>query len=63
MPSFLYVVLSKRSFDLSTDQGETASVGRPFAAGHLQNTIGLDNEGGRERDNKRFILFVSVDAW
>ena len=44
MLRFLYVVLSKRRFDSSTDQGETASVERPFAAGRLQNTIGLGNE-------------------
>jgi hypothetical protein len=39
MLQFLYVVLSKRSFDSSTDQGETASVEYPFAAGHLQITV------------------------
>jgi hypothetical protein len=44
MLRFLYVVISKRSYDSSTDQGETASVERPFAAGHLQNTVGLGNE-------------------
>ena len=50
MLQFLYVVLSKRSSDSSTDQGETASVERPFAAGHLQNTVGLGNErGGGEK--------------
>jgi hypothetical protein len=32
-------------------QGETASVEPPFAARHLQNTIGLGNERGRERTN------------
>jgi hypothetical protein len=49
MPRFPYVVLSKLSFDLSTDQGETASVECPFPAGHLQNTIGLGNEREREK--------------
>jgi len=49
MLQFLYVVLSKRSSDSSTDQGETASVERPFAAGHLQNTVGLGNERGGEK--------------
>jgi hypothetical protein len=49
---FLYIALSKRSFDSSTDQGGTTSVECPFAAGHLQNTVGLDNErGGRETTN------------
>ena len=46
MLRFLYVVPSKQSFDSSTDQGETANVERPFAAGRLQNTIGL----GKERE-------------
>ena len=41
---FLHVVLSKQICDLSTDQGETASVERHFAAGHLQDTVGLGNE-------------------
>jgi hypothetical protein len=49
MLRFLYVELSKRSYDSSTDQGETASVERPFAAGHLQNTVGLGNEKGVEK--------------
>src|SRR6266705_3501936 len=49
MPRFLYVGFSKRSFDSSTDQGETANVECPFAAGHLQNTVGFGNEGGREK--------------
>ena len=59
-PRFLYVVLSKRNFDSSTDQGETASVERPFAAGRLQNTIGLGNEREEKRKNERFISF---DTW
>ena len=61
MLRFPYVVLSKRSYDSSTDQGETASVEHLFAAGHLQNTVGLGNKGRGK--NKRFIKFVSFDAW
>ena len=57
MLRFLYVAISKRSFDSSTDQGETASVERPFAAGRLQNTIGLGNEIEDRRNNERFISF------
>ena len=65
MLRFLYVVLSKRSSDLSTDLGETTSVEPPLAAGHLQNIISLNiKKGGREkRNNKRFILLISFDAW
>jgi hypothetical protein len=60
MLRFLYVVLSKRSYDSSTDQGETASVERPFGVGHLQNnTVGLGNERAGKRNNKRFILLIS----
>jgi hypothetical protein len=60
MLRFFHVVNSKRSFDSSTDQGETANVERPFVAGHLQNTVGLSNERWGERNNKRFSLF---EAW
>ena len=63
MLRFLYAVPSKRSSDSSTDQGETAIVERPFAAGHLQNIIGLGNERGKEKNNKRFISFIPFDAW
>jgi hypothetical protein len=63
MLRFLYVVILKRSYGLSTDQEETASVERPFAAGHLQNTVSLGNEREEERNNKRFILLISFDAW
>jgi len=58
---FHYVALSKRSSDSLMDQGKTACVERPFAAGHPQNTVGLGNERGR--NNKRFILVISFDAW
>ena len=63
MLQFLYVVLSKRSLDSSTDQGETASVEHLFLAGHLRNTVGLGNERWGERKDKRFILFVSFETW
>jgi hypothetical protein len=56
MLRFLYVVLSKRSSDSSTDQGETASVERPFAAGHLRNTVGLSNERGEREKQQTFHL-------
>ena len=62
MLQLLYVVLSKQSCDSLTDLGETASVEHLSEAGHLQNTIGLCNEED-ERDNKRFILFISLAAW
>ena len=62
MLPFLYVVISKRNFDSSTDQGETASVERPFSAGRLQNTIGLDNEReDRESTNVSFRLMLSEE--
>jgi hypothetical protein len=61
MPRFLYVVLSKQSSDSSRDQVETASVERPFAAGHLQISLVSATEGG-ERSNKRFILLISFGA-
>ena len=58
MLRFLYVVLSKRSFDSSMDQGETASVEHLFPAGHLQNTVGLCRKWwGRETTNVSFHLF------
>ena len=44
MLRFLYVELSKRGYDSSTDQGEIASIEPPFAAGRLQDTVGLGNE-------------------
>ena len=40
----LYVVLFEQSFDSSTDWGETASVERPLAAGHLKRYRGQGNE-------------------
>ena len=58
MLRFLYVVLSKRSYDSSTDQGEKANVERPFAAGHLQNTIGLGNEREGKQQTSHVVNFV-----
>ena len=60
MLRFLYVVLSKRSSDSSTDQEETASVERPFAADHLQNTVGFGNEGGVCEEQQTFYLVAFV---
>ena len=57
-----YVVLSERSFDSSTGQGGRASTEHPFAAGHLQDPVGLSNESWEE-NNERFILFVSCNSW
>ena len=62
MLQFRCVVLSEQSCDSSTGQGERASVERPVAAGHLQNTVSLSNER-LEKYNKRFILFISFNTW
>ena len=43
MLRFLYVVLSERSFDSSTGQGERANVEPPIAVVHLQDIVGLGN--------------------
>ena len=59
---FPYVVLSEQSFDSSTGQEEKASVERRVVAGHLQDTIGIINERV-EKNNKRFILFISFNTW
>ena len=61
MLRFLYVVLSKRSFDSSTDQGETTSVERPFAAGRLHNTIGLGNQREERETNVSFRLMLGEE--
>ena len=37
-----YVVLPKRSYDSSTDQGEKARVERPVVTGRLQKKIDID---------------------
>ena len=58
MLRFLYVVFLKRSSDLSMDQGETANVEPPLAAGHLQNIISLNikKEGRGEEKQQTFHL-------
>jgi hypothetical protein len=58
MPQIHGVELSGRSCDLSTGQGEKASVEHRIAAGRLQRTVSLSNERW-EKNNKRFILFIS----
>ena len=60
MLQFLYVVLSKRSSDSSTDQGETTSVERPFLADHLQKTEycrSRQQDVGRGTTNVSFCSF------
>jgi hypothetical protein len=44
MQQFLYIVLSERSFDSSTGQGERASVEPPIAVVHLHDIIRHGNE-------------------
>jgi hypothetical protein len=61
MSRFLYVVLSEQSFDLSTGQGERASVEPPIAVVHLQDIVGLTNKMSRG-NNERFVLFISFNA-
>jgi hypothetical protein len=61
MQRFLYAVLSERSFDSSTDQGERASVEPPIAVVHLQDIVGLGNET-LKGNNERFVLFISFNA-
>jgi hypothetical protein len=61
MLRFLYVVLSERSFDSSTGQGERASVEPPIAVVHLQDLVGLSKEMLRG-NNERFVLFISFNA-
>jgi hypothetical protein len=51
MLQFLYVAPSKQNFDSSTDQGETASVECPFAAGRLQITVSATKGEEREETN------------
>jgi hypothetical protein len=62
MLRFLYAVLSERNFDLSTGQGERASVEHPIAVVHLQDIVGLSNKM-LKGNNERFVLFISFNAW
>jgi hypothetical protein len=57
-PQSRYVVLSERSCDSSTGQGERASVELPVGAGHLQDAIGLSNE--MLSDDERFTRSTSL---
>ena len=61
MLRFLYVVLSERSFDSSTGQGERASVEPPIAVVHLQHIVGPSNKM-LKGNNERFVLFISFNA-
>ena len=60
MQQFHCVVLSKQSLDLSTGQGERASVELHIAAGHLRDTVGLSSKV--VGDNERFTRFTSLTA-
>jgi hypothetical protein len=44
MQQFLYDVLSERSYDSSTGQGERASVEHPIVVGHLHDIVELGTE-------------------
>jgi hypothetical protein len=55
---FHCVVRSKQSCDLSTGQGERASVELPIATGHLQHTVCLRNE--MLGDDERFTRSTSL---
>ncbi len=57
MPRFLCVVLSEQNFDSSMGQAERATAERPFAAGHLKDTIGHGDEMWREITNVSSCLF------
>jgi hypothetical protein len=66
MLRFHGVELSERSYYSSTGREEIASVEHRIAAGHLQDTVGLSIEilkGKINRDNERFILFISFNTW
>jgi hypothetical protein len=62
MPRFHCVVLSEQSYDSLTGQADTASIERPVATDHLQNTVSLSNER-RGKYDKRFILLISFNTW
>ncbi len=57
MMRFHYVVPSKRSCGSSTGQGGRANAEPPFAAGHLQDTIGHGDEVWRKVTNVSSCLF------
>jgi hypothetical protein len=57
MLQFLYVVLSERSFDSLTGQGERASVEPPIAVVHLQDIVELGNKMQRGKTNVFPYLF------
>jgi hypothetical protein len=53
------VVLSEQSCDSLTGQEQRASVERPVAVGHLQDTVGLGNDGwGKKRQTFHLVYFV-----
>ena len=54
-------MLSERSCDSSTGQGERAIVERPVAVGHLRYTVGLGNE--MLGDDERFARSISLAVW
>jgi hypothetical protein len=60
MLQFHCVLLSKQRCDLSTGQGEKASVELPIAAGHLQDTVGLSDK--MLGDDERFTESTSPAA-
>jgi hypothetical protein len=51
-------VNSKQSYDLLTDQVETASVEGLLAAGHLQNTVSLGRKRWGEQQTFHLVHFV-----
>jgi hypothetical protein len=66
MLRFLYVVLFERSFDLSTDWGERASLERPPATGHLQRyRQARQRNAERERTNvgSRLFYLMFGELW
>ncbi len=61
MQPFHYVVILTRSCGLLTGQGAKARFEHPFAVGRLQDTI-ITGDVRWEKNNKRFILFISFDT-
>src|SRR6266699_6572942 len=60
MLQFHHVVLPKQSCGLSMGQVETASLLRPFVAGHLQAVVSLGNEDGQKTIYVSSCLFQST---